>query len=83
MAGPGRGPGRRCGTPGRRATAAAALAAIPDEVVDELIVHGSPEACREHLERYVDNGVDTPAIALLPFPGALPEREALRALAPQ
>ena len=26
----------------------AALAAIPDEVVDELIVHGSPRACRAH-----------------------------------
>jgi probable F420-dependent oxidoreductase len=61
----------------------AALEAIPDSLVDELIVHGSPEQCREHLARYVANGVDTPAIALLPFPGALPPREALRALAPQ
>ena len=34
----------RCGTPGRPATARPPLAAIPDEVVDELIVHGSPEA---------------------------------------
>jgi probable F420-dependent oxidoreductase len=61
----------------------AALEAIPDSVVDELIVHGSPEACREHLERYRANGVDTPAIALLPFPGALPPREAMAALAPR
>ncbi|HVW43676.1 MAG TPA: LLM class F420-dependent oxidoreductase [Amycolatopsis sp.] len=43
-----------------------ANAAIPDEVVDELIVHGSPGACRERLESYVDNGLDTPVIALLP-----------------
>jgi len=61
----------------------AALEAIPDSLVDQLIVHGPPEACREHLQRYVDNGVDTPAIALLPFPGALPPREAIRALAPR
>ncbi len=38
----------------------AALAAIPDSVVDELIVHGPPEKCREHVQRYVDNGVTTP-----------------------
>jgi probable F420-dependent oxidoreductase len=59
----------------------AALAAIPDHVVDQLIVHGSPEACREHVQRYVDNGVDTPAIAILPFPG-VDQRQALRDLAP-
>ena len=45
----------------------AAIAAIPDEVVDELIVHGSPEACREHVERYLDNGVTTSAVAIMPF----------------
>ena len=38
----------------------AAVAAIPDEVVDELIVHGTPEQCRAHIQRYVDAGVDTP-----------------------
>ncbi len=42
-----------------------ALAEIPDEVVDQIIVHGSPEACRDHVQRYVDNGVDTPALALM------------------
>jgi probable F420-dependent oxidoreductase len=59
----------------------AAAAAIPDSVVDELIVWGSPEACREHVQRYVDNGVTTPALALLPFrvdPG-----QAIRDLAPR
>ena len=44
-------------------------AAIPDEVVDDLIVHGSPDACRERLESYVDNGLTTPVIALLPTGG--------------
>jgi probable F420-dependent oxidoreductase len=44
----------------------AALAAIPDEVVDALVVHGSPEECRAHVQRYVDNGVTIPVLALLP-----------------
>ncbi len=60
----------------------AALAAIPDQVVDELIVHGSPEACREHIQRYIANGVTTPALALLPFPG-VDQRQAIRDLAPR
>jgi probable F420-dependent oxidoreductase len=60
----------------------AATAAIPDEVVDALIVHGSPEACREHIERYVANGVTTPALAVLPFPG-IDQRQAVRDLAPR
>ncbi len=58
----------------------AALAAIPDSVVDDLIVHGSPEQCREHLQRYVDNGVTTPVLALLPF--GIDSRQAIRDLAP-
>jgi probable F420-dependent oxidoreductase len=58
----------------------AALAAIPDSVVDELIVHGSPAACREHLARYVDNGVTTPVLAILPF--GIGTRDAMRSLAP-
>ncbi|NLD77978.1 MAG: LLM class F420-dependent oxidoreductase, partial [Acidimicrobiales bacterium] len=45
----------------------AALEAIPDELVDLLIVHGSPEECREHIARYQANGVTTPALAILPF----------------
>jgi hypothetical protein len=43
----------------------AALAAIPDEVVDALVVHGSAEECRAHVRRYVDNGVAVPVLALL------------------
>jgi alkanesulfonate monooxygenase SsuD/methylene tetrahydromethanopterin reductase-like flavin-dependent oxidoreductase (luciferase family) len=58
-----------------------ALAAIPDQVVDELIVWGTPEACREHVQRYVDNGVTTPALAVLPF--GIDTRQALRDLAPR
>ena len=55
-----------CGTPGRRATGRRATAAIPDEVVDDLIVHGSPEECRAHIDRYIANGVTTTALAILP-----------------
>jgi probable F420-dependent oxidoreductase len=59
----------------------AALDAIPDSLVDELIVHGSPAECRDHLARYVDHGVTTPAIALLPF--GFDQRQAIRDLAPR
>ena len=58
----------------------AALAAIPDELVDTLIVHGSPEACREHIARYQANGITTPALAILPF--GVDQRQAIRDLAP-
>ncbi len=58
----------------------AALAAIPDSVVDELIVHGTPEACRAHIQRYVDAGVTTPALAVMPF--GIDVAQAVRDLAP-
>ena len=58
----------------------AALEAIPDSLVDELIVWGSPEACREHVDRYHANGVTTSAVALLPF--GVDQRDGIRALAP-
>jgi probable F420-dependent oxidoreductase len=45
----------------------AALAAIPDEIVDRLIVHGSIDDCRAHLARYGENGVTTAAVALMPL----------------
>jgi probable F420-dependent oxidoreductase len=61
----------------------AAVASIPDEIVDQLIVHGSPEACRAHVQRYFDNGVTTAALALLPLSGSVDDaRQALRDLSP-
>ena len=30
------------------------------------MVHGTAEACRAHVQRYVDNGVTIPVLALLP-----------------
>jgi probable F420-dependent oxidoreductase len=49
----------------------AAAESIPDHVVDQLLVWGKPEACREHLQRYIDNGVTTPAPALFCGPDQL------------
>ncbi|TDQ01085.1 LLM class F420-dependent oxidoreductase [Labedaea rhizosphaerae] len=43
-----------------------ANAAIPDSVVDDLIVHGSVDACRERIAEYQAAGLDTPVIAVLP-----------------
>ena len=57
-----------------------AMAKIPDEVVDDLIVHGSPEECRAHIQRYVDNGVTTPVLQILPF--GIDPVDAVRKLAP-
>jgi probable F420-dependent oxidoreductase len=53
-----------------------ALAAIPDSLVDELIVHGSPAECRARVQAYADAGVTVPIMALTPTPelerGGLP-----------
>jgi len=58
----------------------AATAAIPDSLIDELLVHGSPADCRAHLARYAENGVTTPAPALMVGPAEA--RQAMRELAP-
>ncbi len=58
------------------------LEAMPDSVVDELIVHGTPEECRDHIDRYLDNGVTTAALMVMPFGGIDPS-QAIRDLAPR
>ncbi|MFI0448023.1 LLM class F420-dependent oxidoreductase [Actinomadura sp. 6N118] len=58
-----------------------ALDVIPDEVVDDLIVHGSPEACRARVREYAENGLTTPVLAIVPG-GGLSSADAVRALAP-
>ena len=58
----------------------AATAAIPDSLIDELLVHGSPADCRAHLARYAENGVTTPAPAVMAGPAEA--RQAMRDLAP-
>lgn len=47
---------------------AGAAAAIPDEVVDDLVLHGPPESVRDQVQAFADAGVTTPLIALLPTP---------------
>ncbi len=59
-----------------------AVAAIPDEVVDQLVVHGSPESCRRRIQQYFDNGVTTSSLAILPLDADLSFWDAARSLAP-
>ena len=59
-----------------------ALAAIPDSVVDELVVHGSPAQCRATIQSYFDNGVTTTSLAILPLDPDLQHWDAVRSLAP-
>lgn len=59
----------------------AALRAIPDEVVDALVVHGDAATCRARIRQYVDNGLSTPVLAPIPG-GGIPIAQAVRDLAP-
>ncbi len=61
---------------------AGSLEAMPDSVVDDLIVHGTPEECRNHINRYLDNGVTTAALMVMPF-GGIDPNQAIRDLAPR
>jgi probable F420-dependent oxidoreductase len=58
----------------------AALEAIPDELVDALVVHGEPAACRERIQQYVDAGITTPVLAVLPV--GVEAADAAKGLAP-
>lgn len=42
---------------------------IPDEVVDDLVIHGDFDYCRDRVDAYRRAGLDTPVIAILPTPG--------------
>lgn len=55
-----------------------ATEAVPDEVVDDLVVHGSNEECKERVKSYVNQGVDTPIMMILPTGGD--QLEQVRAL---
>jgi hypothetical protein len=59
-----------------------AVTAISDDLVDELVVHGPFDACRERVAEYQAQGLDTPIIAIMPAPG-VDMAEAVRALAPR
>jgi probable F420-dependent oxidoreductase len=63
-----------------------ALAAIPDSVVDDLVVIGSATRCRERILEYCANGVTTPVLyffadGVTPASGEFSHAQ-LRALAP-
>jgi alkanesulfonate monooxygenase SsuD/methylene tetrahydromethanopterin reductase-like flavin-dependent oxidoreductase (luciferase family) len=57
-----------------------ATESIPDEVLDALIVNGSPEECAEHVKKYAANGITTPMPMMLASPDDT--MKVLRALAP-
>lgn len=44
-----------------------ALANTPDEVVDDLIVHGTADQRNEHVQRYLDAGIDTAFLSWFTF----------------
>jgi probable F420-dependent oxidoreductase len=54
---------------------------IPNEVVDELVIHGSYDECREHVGRYIEAGVEIPSIAIVPYGVDL--KSAVEGLAPR
>jgi probable F420-dependent oxidoreductase len=61
----------------------AALTEIPDEVVDDLIVHGSAAECRAKIQAYFDNGVTTTSLAIMPLDPQLDYWQAVRDLSPR
>ena len=58
-----------------------ARAALSDEAVDRLYIHGPAESCRERIAAYHEAGVDTPILGLVEE--VMDPREASRLLAPQ
>ncbi|MCS6925156.1 MAG: LLM class F420-dependent oxidoreductase [Candidatus Binatia bacterium] len=64
-----------------------ALTAVPEQVIDELVIRGTVEQMRAHVLRYMEAGVDTAFLQLMTFetdPARKRERilQAMRALAP-
>ena len=59
----------------------AAMVAIGDDVIDDLVIHGSAEQCKEKIGAYLDAGIDTAAIAIVPGSGTS-DAEAIDMLAP-
>jgi probable F420-dependent oxidoreductase len=64
-----------------------AVGLVPEDVVDDLFVFGTPAACKEKVRDYVAQGITTPVLQLIPTerePGAQAEqcKQWLRELAP-
>lgn len=65
----------------------AAVAAVPERVVDDLLLRGSMADIRAHVQRYLDAGIDTAFLALTtqerdPARKRVIIRDAIRALVP-
>jgi probable F420-dependent oxidoreductase len=59
---------------------ARALELVPDDVIDDLIVWGTPDVIRQRVERYADHGVTTTAPSIIGSADTV--RATIRALAP-
>jgi len=64
-----------------------AVTAVPEAVMNDLIIRGSMDVIRAHVQRYLDAGVDTAFLALStleqdPARRRAIQLDALRALAP-
>jgi probable F420-dependent oxidoreductase len=51
----------------------AAVEAVPERVLDELFVIGTPQECAAHIRRYVYSGLDVPVLSFLPLDPARDE----------
>jgi len=65
-----------------------AVGLVPEKVVDDIFVFGSPDECKDKIEAYRDNGITTPVINIIPTARdretqAKQSLEAFRALAPR
>ena len=58
---------------------------IPDELIDEVCVFGSPDHCRRQLQAFRDAGADVPLLAVSPVneDRLVATRKAITALAPE
>jgi probable F420-dependent oxidoreductase len=66
----------------------AALGKVPSQVIEDIFVFGSPADCRDKIKSYVENGITTPIINIIPTARdpegqARQSLEAFRALAPK
>ena len=48
----------------RRGDRRAAVSAVPEDVMNDLIIRGSMSEIAAHVRRYLDAGIDTAALAL-------------------
>jgi len=60
----------------------AARDAIPDELIDKLVLLGPADACKERLQELRDAGLDTPVFQFLSPQGPAAVEKAFRAMAP-